>query len=91
MTFTVTVNEEFIQSKLNEYANRIINEIMSDWDFKGDLTRQVKSAMKAQIAPMIEQEFSEVEELRSEIRDRISRALTAQITKKIKEEVDGNE
>ena len=91
MTFTVTIDDELIQSELNKYARRVVAETMSDWDFKGDLTRQVKSAIKAQIVPMIEEEFSEIEELRSEIKDRISRALTAQITKKIKEEVDGNE
>ena len=88
MTFTVTIDDDLIQLKLNEYAKKAVSEILNEWDFKAELTRQVKSKMKAQAVQIIEEEFADIEALRSGIKERISKSLTAQITKKINEEVN---
>ena len=55
---------------------------------QGRIDTSVKSKMKAQAVQIIEEEFADIEVLRSGIRDRISKSLTAQITKKINEEVN---
>lgn len=85
MVFDVHIDEDKIQKQLDEHAQKVACGILGEWDFKQLLTNKVRTKMKELVVPMIEEELKDVDVLRAEIRGRIAKSLTAQVTKMINE------